>query len=281
MPVSGIVTAPAGVLGSGGITFAGIISGNSGNIISANGGNIIANNASGLVSNNAGGFHTLAVEQAPVEGAEVYLADSTGRPLPGLAHGTTDAGGHYNLPRVPVNYTYMVVARVKAPSTKEGVMESLVRTAAAGSSNADINLPTTVVTEASLAARAGALGLDGAKAVIFHCRSGARTQATAQALQACAQCDAYILEGGLDAWKKAGLPVEVDKAQPLELQRQVQIAAGSIVLIGVILGAAASPWFYLLSAFVGAGLVFAGLSGFCGMARVLMKMPWNRQTSIG
>ena len=127
----------------------------------------------------------------------------------------------------------------------------------------------------------GARPLDGAKAVIFHCRSGARTQANAQALQACTQCDAYILEGGLDAWKKAGLPVEVDKAQPLELQRQVQIAAGSIVLIGVILGAAASPWFYLLSAFVGAGLVFAGLSGFCGMARVLMKMPWNRQTSIG
>ena len=88
VPVSGIVTAPAGVLGSGGITFAGIISGNSGNIISANGGNIIANNASGLVSNNAGGFHTLAVEQAPVEGAEVYLADSTGRPLPGLAQVT-------------------------------------------------------------------------------------------------------------------------------------------------------------------------------------------------
>lgn len=127
----------------------------------------------------------------------------------------------------------------------------------------------------------GAQPPDGATAVIFHCRSGARTQANAQALQACAKCDAYMLEGGLDAWKKAGLPVEIDKSQPLELQRQVQIAAGSIVLLGAILGAVASPWFHLLSAFVGAGLVFAGISGFCGMARLLTKMPWNRGAGMG
>ncbi|OWT60146.1 rhodanese family protein [Candidimonas nitroreducens] len=127
----------------------------------------------------------------------------------------------------------------------------------------------------------GAQRLDGATAVIFHCRSGARTRANAQALQACAKCDAYMLEGGLDAWKKAGLPLEIDKSRPLELQRQVQIAAGSIVLLGAILGAVASPWFHLLSAFVGAGLVFAGISGFCGMARVLTKMPWNREARIG
>lgn len=127
----------------------------------------------------------------------------------------------------------------------------------------------------------GARPPNGATAVIFHCRSGARTRANAQTLQACAKCDAYILEGGLDAWKKAGLPVEIDKSQPLELQRQVQIAAGSIVLLGAILGAVASPWFHLLSAFVGAGLVFAGVSGFCGMARLLTKMPWNRGADIG
>ncbi|HUH87492.1 MAG TPA: rhodanese family protein, partial [Pusillimonas sp.] len=88
----------------------------------------------------------------------------------------------------------------------------------------------------------------------------------------------YVLEGGLDAWKKAGLPVVVDTSQPLELQRQVQIAAGSMIVLGTVLGATVSPWFYLLAGFVGAGLVFAGVSGFCGLARVLMKMPWNRRT---
>ncbi len=124
----------------------------------------------------------------------------------------------------------------------------------------------------------GAAALQSAKAVIFHCRSGNRTQMNAQALSACVSGDAYVLEGGLDAWKKAGLPVVADASQPLELQRQVQIAAGSMIVLGTALGAMVSPWFLLLSGFVGVGLVFAGVSGFCGLARVLMKMPWNQST---
>lgn len=122
----------------------------------------------------------------------------------------------------------------------------------------------------------------GASEIVFYCRSGNRTRMNAQTLAACAQGRAaYLLEGGLDAWKRAGLPVAADRSQPLELQRQVQIAAGSMVLAGVVLGTAVSPWFYLLSGFVGAGLVFAGVSGFCGLARVLMKMPWNRRAAAG
>lgn len=123
----------------------------------------------------------------------------------------------------------------------------------------------------------GALPLDGAPAVIFHCRSGNRTRVNAQTLGACAPCDAYVLEGGLDGWKRAGLPVLADASQPLELQRQVQIAAGSLIVLGAVLGATVSPWFHALSGFIGAGLVFAGVSGFCGLARVLMQMPWNRK----
>ncbi len=122
---------------------------------------------------------------------------------------------------------------------------------------------------------------DGAAAVIFHCRSGNRTQVNAAALAACVGGDAYVLEGGLDAWKKAGLPVVVDRAQPLELQRQVLITAGSLVVVGAVLGATVSPWFHTLSGLVGAGLVFAGASGFCGLARVLMHMPWNRRALAG
>ena len=90
-------------------------------------------------------------------------------------------------------------------------------------------------------------------------------------------CETYILEGGLDAWKKAGLPVTLDRSQPIDIIRQVQIVAGSLVLSGVVLGALVAPGFYALSGFVGAGLLFAGISGFCGMARLLAVMPWNRR----
>jgi rhodanese-related sulfurtransferase len=118
----------------------------------------------------------------------------------------------------------------------------------------------------------------GAKGIVFHCRSGARTSAHAPRLAASADCPAYILEGGIDAWKKANLPVVVDRSQPIEIMRQVQITAGSLVLLGVVLGVWVAPAFLGLSAFVGAGLMFAGASGWCGMARLLGLMPWNRRS---
>lgn len=85
-----------------------------------------------------------------------------------------------------------------------------------------------------------------------------------------------MLEGGLEAWRKAGLPLHLDRKQPLPLMRQVQIGAGSLVLVGVLLGYLASPWFFLLAGFVGAGLLQAGVTGWCGMANLLQLMPWNR-----
>lgn len=120
--------------------------------------------------------------------------------------------------------------------------------------------------------------------VIFHCRSGNRTQLKASLIAAClrGQCaddDLFLLDGGLDAWKRAGQEVVFDRRQPIELQRQVQIGAGSMVLLGVALGAMVHPGFFALSGFVGAGLVLAGLTGFCGLARVLMKAPWNRRAA--
>ena len=136
------------------------------------------------------------------------------------------------------------------------------------------NLPLSRLEEAELA-------LHGGKPVLFHCRSGARTAGHAGRLAAKApSCEAFVVEGGLDAWKRAGLPVAQDRRQPLELMRQVQIAAGSMVVLGAVLGALVSPWFHGLSAFVGAGLVFAGVSGTCGLARVLRLMPWNRAAAL-
>ena len=127
----------------------------------------------------------------------------------------------------------------------------------------------------------GATGLTthGAGRVIFHCKVGARTEANAARLDAAANGAAYILEGGLDAWKRAGLPVLSDRKQPLELMRQVQIVAGALVLLGVVLGATVLPSFYGLAAFVGAGLMFAGITGTCAMASVLRRMPWNRRAT--
>jgi rhodanese-related sulfurtransferase len=119
-------------------------------------------------------------------------------------------------------------------------------------------------------------GASGAHAVIYHCKSGGRTVANAVRLSEVAPCKAYLLEGGIDAWRKAGLPVVEDRGQPLELMRQVQIAAGGLVLLGVLLGLVLTPIFIGLSAFVGAGLIFAGVTGWCGMARMLASMPWNR-----
>ena len=122
------------------------------------------------------------------------------------------------------------------------------------------------------------LAASSGKTVIFHCRSGARTAGNAAKLAEGAgpSCEAYILEGGIDAWRRAGLPVVTDESQPIDLQRQVQIGAGSIAFIGTLLGLLASPWFFGLPLFVGAGLMTAGITGFCGMARMLLAMPWNR-----
>jgi rhodanese-related sulfurtransferase len=114
--------------------------------------------------------------------------------------------------------------------------------------------------------------------IIFHCQAGSRTQNNASRLaEAGAPAQVKLLAGGIQAWRAAGLPIAEDKSQPLPLMRQVQIAAGVLILLGVVLGYAVHSGFFLISGFVGAGLTFAGVTGFCGMARLLAVMPWNRR----
>lgn len=123
------------------------------------------------------------------------------------------------------------------------------------------------------------LASDG-RPIVFHCRSGMRTAAHAEALRTAAMgADCFLLEGGIDAWRSAGLPTRLNRKQPIEVMRQVQLIAGGLVLLGAILSLLVAPAFALLSAFVGAGLMVAGATGWCGMATLLRRLPWNRTAS--
>lgn len=106
------------------------------------------------------------------------------------------------------------------------------------------------------------------------CRSGSRGRQACERLVA-AGLSVVNVEGGTLAWADAGLPVVRGKKM-ISLERQVRIAAGVLVLLGAVLGWLVHPAFVGLSAFVGAGLVFAGVTDACGMGLLLARMPWNR-----
>ena len=106
------------------------------------------------------------------------------------------------------------------------------------------------------------------------CRSGSRGKQACDKL-AHAGMNVVNVEGGTLAWDAAGLPVIRGK-KTISLERQVRIAAGFLVLVGAVLAVVVHPYFAGLSAFVGAGLMFAGITDSCGMAMLLAKMPWNR-----
>lgn len=114
------------------------------------------------------------------------------------------------------------------------------------------------------------------------CRSGSRGKQACEKFLAAGYTNVVNIEGGTQAWDQAGLPVVRGK-KTMSLERQVRIAAGLLVLIGSGLGVFVSPYWIGLSAFVGAGLTFAGITDTCGMGMILARMPWNQvsQTSGG
>lgn len=107
------------------------------------------------------------------------------------------------------------------------------------------------------------------------CRSGSRGRQAAEKFQAAGFTNVVNVEGGTQAWEQAGLPVVRGK-KAISLERQVRIATGALVVLGTALGAFVHPAFLALAAFVGAGLVFAGITDTCGMGLMLARMPWNR-----
>jgi len=116
---------------------------------------------------------------------------------------------------------------------------------------------------------------EGERPVYVMCRSVNRGKEACLKLFNDAGVDVVNVDGGVLAWEEAGLPVVRGK-KTISLDRQVRIAAGSMVLLGVVLAALVSPYWIALSAFVGAGLVFAGVTDTCGMAMILARMPWNQ-----
>ena len=117
----------------------------------------------------------------------------------------------------------------------------------------------------------------GSKRVVFHCRSGSRSLDAAERYRRNGEAT-FHLGGGVEGWKSAGKTVvQSAAARRLPIMRQVQITAGAMIAIGVGLGVTVSPWFHVLPGFVGFGLMFAGISGWCGLAKLLAAMPWNKQ----
>jgi rhodanese-related sulfurtransferase len=114
--------------------------------------------------------------------------------------------------------------------------------------------------------------------VYLLCRSGGRAAKAAEQFARDGFDQGVVVEGGTLAWVEAGLPVTRGIAKVISLERQVRIAAGSLVLTGVLLSWLVHPGFIALPAFVGAGLVFAGITDWCGMGLLLAKMPWNQQS---
>ena len=113
--------------------------------------------------------------------------------------------------------------------------------------------------------------------IVIYCRSGKRsTDACAKLSAINHSLDVASLEGGIIAWRHAGFNIKKFGSNILPLDRQTQITTGFIAFSGTILGAVINSDFYILPGFIGAGLIFAGLTGWCGMAKLLAKMPWNR-----
>jgi rhodanese-related sulfurtransferase len=117
---------------------------------------------------------------------------------------------------------------------------------------------------------------DSREAIYVICQSGQRAARACQLLQEAGAAEVYCIEGGTAAWEKIGLPVERGGSAVISLERQVRIGAGALVLLGAVLTWTVHPGFLAVPAFVGAGLLFAGITDYCGMAMVLCKMPWNR-----
>lgn len=138
-----------------------------------------------------------------------------------------------------------------------------------------LHIPLHELTPERLQAEIARSGKNGA-AVYLLCQAGRRAEMAADQLRGKIDAELVIIEGGMNAVSQARIPLASNGRKVIPLERQVRIAAGLLVLTGAVLGTWLNPAFYGLSAFVGAGLVFAGVTNICPMGMLIAKAPWNR-----
>lgn len=110
-----------------------------------------------------------------------------------------------------------------------------------------------------------------ASEVLVLCRTGRRASEAAQLLEEASSVKARVIEGGIEAWQRAGQEIHKAEHGPISMERQVRIGAGMLMLLGLLV-----PRLRVVSWFVPVGLIFAGITDHCGMAKVLSHAPWNQ-----
>ena len=138
-----------------------------------------------------------------------------------------------------------------------------------------LHIPLHELTPARLQNEIEKSGKSGAQ-VYLLCQGGKRAEMAADQLTGNVDSELVIIEGGLNAVQAAQIPLQQTGNAVMSLERQVRIAAGFLVLAGVILGYVVNSGFFVLSGFVGAGLMFAGITDTCMMGMLIARMPWNR-----
>lgn len=138
-----------------------------------------------------------------------------------------------------------------------------------------LHIPLHELTAERLQSEIAAKGKNGAQ-IFLLCQAGRRAEMAAEQLQGKFNAELVIIEGGMNAVKQSNIPLAERGKNVIPLERQIRIVAGLLVITGAALGTWVNPAFYGLSAFVGAGLVFAGVTDICPMGMLIAKAPWNR-----
>ncbi len=137
------------------------------------------------------------------------------------------------------------------------------------------NLPLQALEETALKASLNEQDCEPGQTIYFLCQAGQRAKMAAEKARPWVDNPFCIIEGGINELRSSTVEMRSSEKAPMSLERQVRVSAGSLVLCGAVLGYFVNPAFYGLSAFVGAGLVFAGLTDTCAMGMLLARMPWN------
>lgn len=138
-----------------------------------------------------------------------------------------------------------------------------------------LHIPLHDLTPERLQAEIEKSGKNGAQ-VYLLCQGGKRAELAADQLKGKLNAELVIIEGGMNAVKQSNIPLAEKGKKVIPLERQIRIVAGLLVITGAVLGTWVNPAFYGLSAFVGAGLVFAGVTDICPMGMLIAKAPWNK-----